>query len=165
MRGLFNGFREGYQEQRAKLGPLRPFFEWPRRPSESELSDQWVYHPPADQPDDAPASPIDNAGTDHQARIAELEAELQQRSAEMAELADYAEQMKARIAELESAPAGAESSAAVLRLPGVEKWLRDKFHPDKHPGADDAERRSYNEATQKINAAYSDIKRKKPPAA
>jgi hypothetical protein len=53
----------------------------------------------------------------------------------------------------------AEPFAEVLCLPGVEKGLRNRFHPDKHPQADEAERRALTEATQKINAVYSAIKR------
>ena len=154
MRGLFSGFREGYREQRAMLGPPRPFFEWPRRPSDATGDDE-------NMPDTA--APLDADTGEDSARVAELEAELQQCASELAELANYAEQMQARIAELESAPQGGETFAAVLRLPGVEKWLRDKFHPDKHPKADDAERRALNEATQKVNAAYSELKRKNRP--
>lgn len=136
MKSLLNGFRDGYSTASEKSGPARPFFEWPRRTGSDRPS------PPTEANDDP--SP---------ARVAELEATLK-------ELADYAEQMRARIAELESLPAGDEMFACVLRLPGVERWLRMTFHPDKHPDASADEKQALTEATQKVNAAYAALKGK-----
>ena len=157
MRGMFRGFRDGYGEARDRFGPPRPFFEWPKQQASApalveNVVEDWTHAP-------APAVPVDDAGEDWPARAAELQAALDERGSVMAA-------MMAHINELESAPAS-EVLEAVLRLPGVEKWLRDRFHPDKHPKADDAERRLLNEATQKVNAAYAELKRKKPapPAA
>ena len=75
------------------------------------------------------------------------------------DLADSVEQQQARIKELEEAEP-AEPFAAVLMLPGVEKGLRVRFHPDTHPKADETEKLALNEATKMINAVYAAIKRK-----
>lgn len=105
-----------------------------------------------------------------QARIAELEDTLRARDAELAEkrrllieLATLAEQLKAQLAAMPED--AAKLCADVLRLPGVEKILRSKFHPDMHPkDRDDAAKwQAWNEATQKINAAYDAIKVKRRP--
>jgi len=152
---MFRGFREGYGEARARFGPPPPFFEWPKQQAPAPAVVEHVVEDWVDAPE--PAAPVDDAGDDWPTRVAELQAALDLRSAAMAA-------MMAHITELENAPAS-EAFEAVLRLPGVEKWLRDRFHPDKHPKADEAERRLLNEATQKVNAAYAELKRKKPPPA
>lgn len=153
MRGFFSAIREGYKEQRVRSGPSRPFFEWTARPASAPGATEQ-----ATDTSEAPVEPDIGPGRDF-AREAELEGELRQCAQELAELAEYAEQMRDRIAELESLPPESETFAAVLRLRGVEKWLRAKFHPDKHPDADEEARQAYTEATQHINAAYSALKR------
>ena len=45
--------------------------------------------------------------------------------------------------------------AKTLRLPGVKKFLLEKFHPDKYPEADERQRALLTEATQTITAAYA----------
>src|SRR5208337_3230719 len=96
---------------------------------------------------------------DPAAAVAEMEAALQQRDAELtetkrlvAELKDYAEQLQSRVVEL---IAGAEPMAKVLRLPGVKTFLLQRFHPDKYPDADDRQRALMTEALKTINAAYA----------
>jgi hypothetical protein len=98
------------------------------------------------------------------ARITELETAADARDAKCKEyerligdLADSVEPLQARITELEEA---AEPFAAVLTLPGVEKGLRTRFHPDTHPKADETEKLALNEATKMINAVYAAIKRR-----
>jgi hypothetical protein len=164
MRGLLDGFRTGYRETKAVLGPQR----WPPRPPLDRQG-------PPEPRDDAepPPAPVNDRG-DASARVVELEAALKESHATLAELADLAEQMKtegeqlrARIAELEAAGVAAEVgnlATEVLSLPGAETLLRNKYHPDKHPKADETERRAFNEATQKINAAYAELKRRKRSA-
>jgi hypothetical protein len=70
----------------------------------------------------------------------------------LAEMTDYAEQLEARVVEL---IAGAEPMARVLRLPGVKNYLREKFHPDKYPEADERQHEQLTEALKTINAAYA----------
>jgi chromosome segregation ATPase len=115
------------------------------------------------------------------ARIGELEAELRARETELVEkrqllieLAGLAEQLKAELAALPEDTA--RLCAEVLRLPAistktakvpsVRNLLADRFHPAKHPKADEDALRALNEATQKINRAYDAIKReRRPPGA
>jgi len=106
------------------------------------------------------------------ARVAELEAErgglIEERETDgqlIAALRAEVEQQAARVAELEAAadaPAGDELFAAVMRLPGLERLLLDKYHPDKHPKDrdDDVKWRMWNEATRTINAAFEALKRR-----
>jgi hypothetical protein len=202
---------------------IRNFMEGFRRGREAKLAEYvrnpWPYEAPAaDEAEHEPAG----SGDPHRSRVDELESELHARDAELVEkrrllvdLANFAEQLKARVEELEARPdaaphqarieelegalrayeaelkekrrlladlanlaeqlktelearpddAAAELCADVLRLPGVEKTLRNKFHPDLHPKDrnDEAKWRGWNEATQKINAAYDAIRRKRPP--
>jgi len=89
------------------------------------------------------------------------------------ELVPVVEQLQARVAELEAMPDGGEIFAEVLRLPAismktvkvpsVKNLLLDRFHPEKHPKADDEARQALKERTQKINAAYDVIKRDRRP--
>jgi chromosome segregation ATPase len=108
------------------------------------------------------------------ARIGELEATLRAREAELVEkrrllieLAGLAEQLKAELAALPEDTA--RLCTEVLRLPAistkttkvpsVRNLLADRFHPAKHPKADEDALRALNDATQKINQAYDAIKR------
>lgn len=153
MRGFFDAIRDGYREQRGRSGPSRPFFEWTARPVNAPDSTNDA----ADAPE--PVNEPDASANTNFEREAELESELRQCAQELAELAEFAEQMRDRIAELESLPPESEIFAAVLRLRGVEKWLRARFHPDKHPDANEEELEAYTQATQQINAAYSALRR------
>jgi hypothetical protein len=83
---------------------------------------------------------------------AAMEAEIAGLRALLAELGQLAE---ARIAELEHS---ADCLAEVLRAPGVRKMLLG-FHPDRHPQADENQRRALTETIAKINAAYDLIDR------
>jgi hypothetical protein len=118
--------------------------------------------------DSRAANPWDNGGWQQeppQGRgspgIAELEAALQQRDEDMLKaleimkgLKEYAEQMQAQLEEL---AAGIEPMGKVLMLPGVKTFLLQRFHPDKHPEADEQQRRAFTEAMQAISAAYAII--------
>ena len=53
--------------------------------------------------------------------------------------------------------AGVEPMAKVLMLPGVKTFLLQRFHPDKHPEADEQQRRALTEAMQAITAAYAAV--------
>ena len=70
----------------------------------------------------------------------------------LTEMTDYAEKMEARVIEL---IAGSEPMARALLLPGVKTFLLQRFHPDKHPGADDRQRELLTSALKTINAAYA----------
>jgi len=131
-----------------------------RSPFAAPLQEQ-----PAEPPEEYPEEYADGPAADtgqHQARIDELESAMRAREAEcegykllLGELADHVDQHRVRIAELEAA---AEPLVAVLRLPGVETWLRTRFHPDKYPDANADQQRSLNEATKSVNAAYTAIR-------
>ena len=69
----------------------------------------------------------------------------------LAEVSALADQLNARVIELEAQIA---ACTGVLRLPGVKTWLLSRFHPDKHPDANEEERRAFQESAQMINAAY-----------
>jgi hypothetical protein len=79
----------------------------------------------------------------------------------LAEVTVLAEQLQARVRELEAELADSPASifAEVLRLPGVKKQLVSRFHPDK-PDVNEAERQWLTEAMQKINAAYEALEKK-----
>jgi hypothetical protein len=77
----------------------------------------------------------------------------------LAEVTELADQLQARVDELEGERAGSMGAVLteVLRLPGVKMWLLAKFHPDKHPHANEAERDVHTQNFQKVNAAYEII--------
>jgi hypothetical protein len=95
----------------------------------------------------------------HSARIAELEAALRERDGEaakhkqlIADLKEFAEQLQARVAGLETVAA---PLVAVLLMPGVKAMLVNRFHPDKHPEANAEQRAAYGEALSVINESYT----------
>ena len=99
-----------------------------------------------------------------------LEAALQQQEAECAALRQSVAELQPIVtelaAELEQVRAGhgdavTASLIAVLSLPGVETWLRKRFHPDMHAGANDEQKVQLDEATKSINAAYSAVRERK----
>jgi len=96
---------------------------------------------------------------DHAGEAAAMAAEIDGLRALLAELGQLAE---LRIAELETllteTTQRADCLAEVLRSPGVRKMLLG-FHPDRHPEADENQRRALTEAIAKINAAYDLIDR------
>jgi hypothetical protein len=154
MDALRRGRDEAVAERRQRPRP-----EYPGGPHDDDYRphDEDDYRPYDDPP------PAESEGL--QVRIAELESDLRAREAErdeykglLSELADAVDQHRARIAELEMALAATEPFASVLQLPGVETWLRTRFHPDKYPDADPEQQRLLNEATKTINAAYTLIR-------
>jgi hypothetical protein len=107
-----------------------------------------------------------------QASNAALQAECTEKKEALDGLVPFVEQLQARIAELEATPPDdAEVFTDVLRLPAistksvkvpaVRNLLADRFHPAKHPKAEDDALLALNEATLKINAAYDAIKRRR----
>jgi hypothetical protein len=95
----------------------------------------------------------------HAAGSAAFEEALRQRDEELAEtkqllaeMADYAEKMEARVIEL---IASSEPMARVLLLPGVKTYLLQRFHPDKYPDADAKQRELLTNALKTINTAYA----------
>jgi hypothetical protein len=79
----------------------------------------------------------------------------------LAKVTAMAEALQARVDELEAERDASplKQLIAVLALPGVKTWLLAKFHPDKHPNANDAERELHTQNVQKINAAYEFVER------
>jgi hypothetical protein len=75
------------------------------------------------------------------------------------EVTILAEQLQARVDELEAERAAITDLTGVLRLPGVKTWLQKRFHPDKNPDANETERKALTEAAQMINAAYKCVER------
>jgi hypothetical protein len=78
----------------------------------------------------------------------------------LAEITALAEQLQARVDELEAGGAEVTVLAGVLRLPGVKTWLLSRFHPDKHTDANETERKALTDASQMINAAYEFVERR-----
>jgi hypothetical protein len=76
------------------------------------------------------------------------------------EVTILAEQLQARVDELEAECAAITNLAGVLRLPGVRTWLLRTFHPDRNPDANEAERKALTDASQMIIAAYKFVERK-----
>jgi hypothetical protein len=151
--GLFGkGFREGREQARAARG-APPLQGRPRDAGQDRRE------PPPPSWDEPPHAPADIDTGQNAAVVAELQAALQERDGELtenkrllAEMADYAEKMEARVVEV---IAGAEPMARTLRLPGVKTFLFNKFHPDKHPDADARQLALLNEAVKTISAAYA----------
>jgi hypothetical protein len=77
----------------------------------------------------------------------------------VAEVVALAEALQARVDELEAERGDAGVIADVLRLPGVKIWLLARFHPDKHPHANEAERELHAQNFQKIKAVYEIVER------
>ena len=77
----------------------------------------------------------------------------------LAETAELAEKLNARVDELETELAENAVFSEVLLLPGVKRWLAGRFHPDK-PGLNDGERKAFTETMQKINTAYEALEKK-----
>jgi hypothetical protein len=148
---------------------IRSFMDGLRRGRDEIKAEHWQRSsfaaPVHEQPAEPPVADADEPDADtgqHQAHFDELESTLRTRDAECAEykqllgeLADNVEQQQTRIAELEAA---IEPFSTVLRLPGVEVWLRMRFHPDKSPDADADQLHALTEATKQINAVYATIR-------
>jgi hypothetical protein len=141
MAGFMDGLRRGRADVKAE--------HWRRSPFAAPLHEQ-----PADQREAYADDPAPDAGQPV-ARIEELEAECTEYKQLLGELADNVEQQQARIAVLE---ATVEPFSTVLGLPGVETWLRKRFHPDQYPDASAEQQHSLTEATKHINAVYAAIR-------
>ena len=53
--------------------------------------------------------------------------------------------------------AGVQPMARVLLLPGVKTFLLHRFHPDKHPDANEEQKQKLTEAMQMITAVYAEL--------
>lgn len=123
--GWLERFGEGWVEAREAIDKLPPPPARRRR---------------ADRDADRGAQPAHVASE----ASASLLDELDEARRVIADLTDAVERQKAR----------ADAYAVVLVLPGVKLWLINRFHPDKHPNANEAEKAALNETLQTINAAY-----------
>jgi hypothetical protein len=144
MAGFMDGYREGRNEVRAKRGapPLV-------RKQDSDDPRREFDVPNGDAGDEAVWE------GDSPARDSEV-AEIRRLLADVTALAEgqkgEIEQQAIRVAELGAMIA---PLVAVLLMPGVKTGLVNRFHPDKHPDADDTKRAAYNEALRVINEAYA----------
>ena len=92
--------------------------------------------------------------------IARLEAQRVADTQRMEALTEAAAQLRGHLGDaLESC----EPVIEVLKLPGVRKWLLEKFHPDKYSGANAAQREALENAAALINAAYDVVKQQAAP--
>lgn len=101
--------------------------------------------------EERPSRPEAHGITELEAALRERDDDLEEALRVMAELKKYAEQLEEQMAQL---TAGVEPMAKVLMLPGVKTFLLQRFHPDKHPEADEQQRQVFTEAMQAITAAY-----------
>jgi hypothetical protein len=124
--GWLERFGEGWVEAREAIDKLPPS---PARRRRTDRDADRAAAGPPDVASEASASLLD---------------ELDEARRVIADLTDAVERQKAR----------ADAYAVVLLLPGVKLWLINRFHPDKHPNANEAERAALNETLQTINAAY-----------
>jgi hypothetical protein len=145
MAGFMDGYRQGVARARAARGAVYPDREERFVEPEPEFNAR-----PDEIAQFAPGS------AELETALREREAEIEQHKKLLAELAEFTEQQKARIAELEAMIA---PLVAVLLIPGVKTGLINRFHPDKHPEADEATRTAYNEALRVINEAYAVVNR------
>jgi uncharacterized coiled-coil protein SlyX len=108
-----------------------------------------------------------------QATIAGLQGEVTELKARMTEDTQRIEILTERVAELggqlSDAQAARESLIKivkqlieVLKLPGVRKWLLERFHPDRYPDARPVQRHELENTASLINAAYDIVN--EPPA-
>jgi phosphoenolpyruvate carboxylase len=117
-----------------------------------------IPYAPQVEPADALYERIDQ-NEQSETTLAELEKALRDRETEaaeakrlLAEMTDYAGKLQDRVVEL---IATSEPLAKTLRLPGVKTFLLNRFHPDKHPTADEKQRELLTEALKTITAAYA----------
>jgi uncharacterized coiled-coil protein SlyX len=92
--------------------------------------------------------------------IARLEAQRVADTQRMEALTEAAAQLRGHLGD---AVASCEPVIEVLKLPGVRKWLLEKFHPDKYSGANPAQREALENAAALINAAYDVVKQQAAP--
>src|ERR1700684_168330 len=138
MASFKDAFRQGREQARAARGaPPLPGNGWdaPGRGAAAPGS---------------PAEVVDTAAVEDALR--QRDDELAEAKQLLGEMTDYAEKMEARVIEL---IAGSEPMAKALLLPGVKIFLLQRFHPDKHPTADDRQRELLTNALKTINAAYA----------
>ncbi|MBN8900943.1 MAG: hypothetical protein BGO51_08115 [Rhodospirillales bacterium 69-11] len=150
--GFFDDFRRGRDEIRASQAAPRT--DGRKRGRDDSYNNGWDDRTQdtnswQDEPAPQPAGP----GT------AELEAALRERDQSLEEalrimqgLKEYAEQMEDRVTQL---LAGVQPMARVLLLPGVKTFLLHRFHPDKHPDANEEQKLKLTEAMQMITAVYA----------
>lgn len=103
---------------------------------------------------DTGQSQIDNGSLEEAFHA--LEADHEESKRLIAELVETVELLRGRSVELIK---GAEVMAAVLRLPGVKKFLQLSWHPDRHTDANEQELEVFKKAIQAINAAYAVIEK------
>ncbi len=189
MRGFMEAFYRGRDEALSRRGfePPRPPFEAPERWPDEELAAEPPDNVGELQARIAECNEKREALNEATALIEELRGQvaavttaLREREAEcdvkkeaLDELVPLVEQLQARNAELEAMPDAGGPCADVLRLPAistktvkvpsVKNLLLDRFHPEKHPKADDDAKQALKDATLKINAAYDAIKRGRRP--
>jgi hypothetical protein len=87
--------------------------------------------------------------------IARLEAQRVQDGQKIEALTEAADQLRGHLGD---ALASCQPVIEVLKLPGVRKWLLEKFHPDRYPDANEAQKEALANAAALINAAYDVVK-------
>jgi hypothetical protein len=141
IRGFMEGFRRGRDEAVADFANRDP-----RTPPEPDAREDAVILEAGDR---------ELIGR-LEAQVRELEA-IREDNRRL--IADMAEEIEGLRAALDDAAAPSAPFEDILRLPGVETWLRKRFHPDKYPDASEEQQRALTEATQKINAAYAAMRK------
>ena len=145
MSGFWANFRDGRNQVRAAHGasPL---------PERRELEHHEVEPTPSYEEAVDLSAPSEPNVSELQEALQARENELDEAKRLIGELKDYAEQLQDRVVEL---IAGSEPMAKALLLPGVKTFLLQRFHPDKHPGADERQYALLTEAMKTITAAYA----------
>lgn len=150
--GFFDDFRRGRDEIRASQAAPRT--DGRKRSKDADHNNGWDDRAQgANQWQEEPVPPPAGPG------VAELEAALRESDQNLEEalrimqgLKEYAEQMEDRVTQL---LAGVQPMARVLVLPGVKTFLLHRFHPDKHPDANEEQKLKLTEAMQMITAVYA----------
>jgi hypothetical protein len=151
--GFFDDFRRGRDEIRASAAPRT---DGRSRGKDTGHNNGWD-----DRTENTNGWQEEPAPQPQGPGIVELEAALRERDQSleealriMAGLKEYAEQMEDRVTQL---LAGVQPMARVLLLPGIKSFLLHRFHPDKHPTANEEQKQKLTEAMQMITAVYADL--------
>jgi hypothetical protein len=84
--------------------------------------------------------------------IRRLSDELNQHKALLRKAADEVELLERQVETL-------QPIATLLQIQGLKAVLLNHFHPDKHPQADERQRKNFNEVLKVINEAYAMVER------
>lgn len=159
----WDALRDGYETGRVQYGGQPPRRRQPEGQPDAPPHDPngWdlppMEEPVADQTSEIEALQATIAGL--QGEVTALKAQLTEDAQRIGTLTEAAAVLRGHLV---TAHTAYEPLIEVLKLPGVRKWLLEKFHPDRYPDANPVQRDALERAAGVINAAYDIVK--EPPA-